>query len=103
AGDLAGADAHLGAFEAHRDAVRAAAIQAEKAVKKASAGAAAGLAAKWFEETLAPHAGDSWIGRLPGDSTELLQEAMNTVKARQWRGVAVLALVADGSVHFGAV
>ncbi len=103
AGDLEGANAHVRQFEAHRDAVRAAAIQAEKAVKKASAGAAAGLASQWYEETLAGFAGDTWVGLLPGDSSELLQEAMNTVKARQFRGIAVMALVDEGTVHLGAI
>jgi alanyl-tRNA synthetase len=102
-GDLAGANAHLKQFEAHRDAVRAAAIQAEKAVKKASAGAAAGLAAQWYEETLAEETGAAWVGLLPGDSPELLQEAMNTVKARQFPGIVALALVDEGTVHLGVV
>lgn len=102
-GDLPGANAHLKQFEAHRDAIRAAAVQAEKAVKKASAGAAAGLASDWYQETLAEYTGETWAGLLPGDSAELLQEAMNTVKARQFRGAVAMALVADGSVHLGVI
>ncbi|HQZ27243.1 MAG TPA: alanine--tRNA ligase [Verrucomicrobiales bacterium] len=101
--DLAGANSHLRQFEAHRDAVRAGAAQAEKAVKKASAGAAAGLASQWYEENLSQSGGANWIGTLPGDSAELLQEAMNVVKARQFPGAVAMALVADGSVHFAAV
>lgn len=103
AGDLAAADAHLARLAAHRDAVRAAAVQAEKAVKKALAGAAAGQAAQWYEDNLASQAGGVWIGRLPEGSPDLLQEALNTVKARQWPGVAVLVLVDGESVHLGAV
>lgn len=102
-GDLPGANTHLKQFEAHRDAIRAAAVQAEKAVKKASAGAAAGLASDWFQETLADYTGETWTGLLPGDSAELLQEAMNTVKARQFRGAVAMALVADGAVHLGVI
>ncbi len=102
-GDLPGANAHLKQFEAHRDAIRAAAVQAEKAVKKASAGAAAGLASEWYQETLAEYTGETWAGLLPGDSADLLQEAMNTVKARQFRGAVAMALVADGSVHLGVI
>ena len=103
ADDLAGANAHLKQFEAHRDAVRGAAIQAEKAVKKASAGAAAGIASQWYEETLASLSGGFWAGLLPGDSPELLQEAMNTVKARQFPGVVAMALVDEGTVHLGVI
>ena len=89
--------------EAHRDSVKAAAVQADKAVKKASAGAAASIAAEWFDETLAQYDGDAYAGLLPGDSPALLQEAMNTVKARQFSGAVALALVADGTIHFGSV
>jgi alanyl-tRNA synthetase len=102
-GDLAGANAHSKQFEAHRDAVRAAAVQAEKAVKKASAGAAAGIASQWYEETLASEGGRFWAGLLPGDSAELLQEAMNTVKARQFAGIVAMALVEEGTVHLGVI
>ncbi len=103
AGDLAGANAHLKQFEAHRDAIRAAAVQAEKAVKKAFSGAAAGVASQWYEETLAGYEGDSWLGLLAGDSAELLQEVMNVVRARQFHGVTGLALIEDGTVHFGMI
>jgi len=102
-GDLAGANAHAKQFEAHRDAVRAAAVQAEKAVKKASAGAAAGIASQWYEETLASEAGRFWAGLLPGDSAELLQEAMNTVKARQFTGIVAMAVVEEDTVHLGVI
>ncbi|MBU6179672.1 MAG: alanine--tRNA ligase, partial [Verrucomicrobia bacterium] len=103
AGDLAGANAHVKQFEAHRDAVRAAAIQAEKAVKKASAGAAAGIASQWYDETLAGQSGGFWAGLLPGDSSELLQEAMNTVKARQFAGIVAMAVIDEGTVHLGVI
>jgi alanyl-tRNA synthetase len=102
-GDLAGANAHVKQFEAHRDAVRAAAIQAEKAVKKASAGAAAGIASQWYDETLAGQSGGFWAGLLPGDSPELLQEAMNTVKARQFSGIVAMAVIDEGTVHLGVI
>lgn len=102
-GDLAAANSHLTAFAAHRDALRAAAIQAEKAVKKASAGAAAALASQWYEETLSATPAADWAGPLPGDSADFLQEAMNVVKARQHRGLVAMTVVEDGSVHFGAL
>jgi len=101
--ELAAANANLKAFEAYRDTLRNAAINAEKSVKKASAGAAAEIAAEWFEETLASLDGNTYAGILPGDSTALLQEAINVVKARQFSGAVALALVADGTVHLGAV
>ncbi|NLT70919.1 MAG: alanine--tRNA ligase [Verrucomicrobiaceae bacterium] len=102
-GDLSAANLHLKQFEAHRDTIRAAAVQAEKAVKKASAGAAADIAARWCEETFTDYEGETWAGLLPGDSPALLQEAMNAVKARHFRGAVAMAVIADGSVHFGVI
>ena len=102
-GELSNANALLRQLESQRDEVKAAAIQAEKAVKKASAGAAASIASDWFQETLADYEGDTYAGVLPGDSPALLQEAMNVVKARGFSGGVALALVADGTVHFGSV
>ncbi len=102
-GDLSAANLHLKQFEAHRDTIRAAAVQAEKAVKKASAGAAADIASRWCEETFAGYEGETWAGLLPGDSSALLQEAMNAVKARHFRGAVAMAVIADGSVHFGVI
>ena len=102
-GDLPGANVHLKQFEAHRDAIRAAAVQAEKSVKKASAGAAAGIASQWCEETFTGYEGETWAGQLPGDSAELLQEAMNAVKSRHFRGAVAMAVIADGSVHLGVL
>ena len=101
--DLPGANVHLKQFEAHRDAIRAAAVQAEKSVKKASAGAAAGIASQWCEETFTGYEGETWAGLLPGDSAELLQEAMNAIKSRHFRGAVAMAVVADGSVHLGVL
>jgi alanyl-tRNA synthetase len=40
---------------------------------------------------------------LPGDSAELLQEAMNTVKARQFTGIVAMAVVEEGTVHLGVI
>jgi len=102
-GDLPGANVHLKQFEAHRDAIRAAAVQAEKSVRKASSGAAAGIASQWCEETFTGYEGETWAGLLPGDSAELLQEAMNAVKSRHFRGAVAMAVVADGSVHLGVI
>tara|TARA_R110000850_G_scaffold169388_7_gene294651 strand:- start:283 stop:3111 length:2829 start_codon:yes stop_codon:yes gene_type:complete len=102
-GDLADANALLKEFGKHRNAVKAAAVQAEKNVKKASAGAAAQIAAQWYEETLANHEGQTYAGLLPGDSPALLQEAMSVVKARQFSGAVALGVLADGTLHFGAI
>ena len=103
AGKLVEANAHLRGYEGQRDEIKAAAVRADKAVKKASAGAAAAIASQWYEETLANLEGDTWAGQLPGESPALLQEAMNVVKARQFEGAVALAVVADGTVHFGSV
>lgn len=102
-GEVALADSLLRKLVAQRDEVRNAAVQAEKALKKASAGAAASIASDWFQDTLAEYEGDTYAGLLPGDSPALLQEAMSVVKARGFSGGVALALVADGTVHFGAV
>lgn len=101
--DLAYANTLLKNFESHRDAVKAAAVQAEKNVKKATAGAAAQIAAQWFDETLADYDGQTYAGLLPGDNAGLLQEAMNIVKARQFRGAVALGLLADDTLHFGSI
>jgi alanyl-tRNA synthetase len=101
--NLADANALLKRFEAQRDELKATAVRADKAVKKASAGAAAAIASSWFEESLAGLDADTWAGLLPGDNPGLLQEAMNVIKARQFSGAVAVALVADGTVHFGAV
>lgn len=103
AGDLPGANSFLKKLEKYRDEARAAAISADKAVKKASAGAAAAIAAQWYDDTIAPLEAGAYAGVLPGDSPALLQEAMNVVKARGFSGAVAMALVADGTVHFGAV
>ncbi|MEM6915728.1 MAG: alanine--tRNA ligase, partial [Verrucomicrobiota bacterium] len=102
-GDLAAATGLLRKYEQLRDAVKTAAIQAEKSVKKASAGAAAQIASAWYEETLAILDGDTYVGLLPGDSPALLQEAMNVVKARQFKGAVALGVLADDTLHFGVV
>ena len=102
-GDLADANTLLKNFEYHRDAVKAAAVQTEKNVKKATAGAAAQIAAQWFDETLADYDGQTYAGLLPGDNLGLLQEAMNIVKARQFSGAVALGLLADGTLHFGSI
>ncbi|MDF1657464.1 MAG: alanine--tRNA ligase [Verrucomicrobiales bacterium] len=102
-GELANANALLKRYEAHRDALKNAAITADKAVKKASAGAAAEIASQWYEDTLADLEADTFAGLLPGDSPALLQEAMNVVKARQFSGAVAIGVVAEGTLHFGAV
>lgn len=101
--DLAYANTLLKNFESHRNAVKAAAVQAEKNVKKATAGAAAQIAAQWYDETLANYDGQTYAGLLPGDNAGLLQEAMNIVKARQFSGAVALGLLADGTLHFGSI
>jgi alanyl-tRNA synthetase len=84
-----------------------AAIEAEKRVKKHQAGAAAKAAAEWLDEAVAAIGSEAAPRRLvaliPGDNAGLLQEALNGLKQRQFPGVAVLAVVADGSAHVGAI
>lgn len=103
AGDPAVADTLLKNFGEHRDATKAAAIEAEKNVKKASAGAAAQIAAQWYEDTLANYGSQTYAGLLPGDNPALLQEAMNVIKARQFSGAVALGVVSGGTLHFGSV
>ncbi|MAS96043.1 MAG: alanine--tRNA ligase [Verrucomicrobiales bacterium] len=103
AGNLVEANALLKQFEAQKDALLAAAITADKAVKKASAGMAAAEASKWFDDTLADSGSTVFAGLLPGDSPAILQEAMNVVKARQFEGAVAIGVIADRTLHFGAV
>ena len=103
AGDPAVADTLLKNFGEHRDTTKAAAIEAEKSVKKASAGAAAQIAAQWYEDTLANYGSQTYAGLLPGDNPALLQEAMNVIKARQFSGAVALGVVSGGTLHFGSV
>ncbi len=90
-----------------RDTVKEAAIAAEKAFKKVSAGAAASQASAWYEENLAPLAGQSggavYAGVIKEGSSELLQEVLNTIKARQFSGAAAVAITEGDTIHFGAV
>ncbi len=106
ADELPEADAALREFREHRDERKALAVKADKALKKASAGAAAEIAATWYEENLADLEGDvplCFVGILPGDSPALLQEAMNTIKARQFRGAAAIGVLDNETLHFGVV
>ncbi|MCB1234292.1 MAG: hypothetical protein KDM91_04400, partial [Verrucomicrobiae bacterium] len=103
---IGGVNAFLQALENHRDALKNAAVEADKRLKKAATGAAAREAAEWLEAAVAGAEGDApkrLVARLTGDNPALLQESLNGLKARQFPGVAVLALVADGTVHLGAL
>ena len=103
AGEPADANTLLKNFGKHRDLTKAAAIEAEKNVKKASAGAAAQIAARWYEDTLNNYDGQTYAGLLPGDNPALLREAMNIIKARQFSGAVALGVVSGGTLHFGSV
>ncbi|MDF1752792.1 MAG: alanine--tRNA ligase [Verrucomicrobiales bacterium] len=112
-------DAHLDADEATEandllndlvktsDELKAAAINAEKALKKASAGAAASIASAWYEEKAAPLAEKGadavFVDVIEDGSPALLQEVLNTVKARQFPGAVAIAVVEDDTIHFGSV
>ncbi len=85
-----------------RDEFKTTAIDAEKSLKKAAAGAAAKEAAEWLEGILADSP-ERIAAVIPGDNANLLQEAMNGLKSRQFQGVATLILVADGTMHVGAL
>ncbi len=111
-GDLAGnpgvaeVNAWLDALTTHRDALRQAGVEADKRLKKAASAIAAKAAAQWLDEAVAEARGEApklLIARIPGDNPGLLQEALTGLKARQFPGVAVLAVVADGTVHVGAL
>ncbi|MEO0413710.1 MAG: alanine--tRNA ligase-related protein, partial [Verrucomicrobiota bacterium] len=101
-GELAQANELLNQFESAKGELKDVAVKAEKAFKKAAAGAAASMASAWFDETLAEATGN-FVGELPAGPPALLQEAMNTLKARQYAGAVALALVDEGTIHFGVV
>ena len=104
--DIAGINALLAELTSHRDELQKAAVDADKRLKKASAGAAAEIASEWLEETLASVEDSSprrLVGLLPGDNPALIQETLTGLKRRQFDGVAVLALVAGDTVHIAAV
>ncbi len=108
AGDpgVAEVNAWLEALTSHRDALKQASIEADKKLKKAAAAIAAKAAAQWLDDAIEGAEGDApktIVAQIPGDNAGLLQEAMNGLKARQFPGVAVLAVVADGKVHVGAL
>jgi alanyl-tRNA synthetase len=103
--DIAGINELLDELTVHRDELQKAAVDADKRLKKASAGAAAEIASQWLDQTLAEVADDSpkrLVGLLPGDNPALIQEALTGLKRRQFDGVAVLALVAGDTVHIAA-
>ncbi len=103
-GNLSAADKKLNAFQTHRDELKAKAIQADKSLKKASAGAAASIAAQWYTDEIEGLSGNVYAGILPGDSPALLQEAINTIKSRQFEGAVAVGLLDDGgTLHFGAI
>jgi len=104
AGNLSVADEKLNTFQTYRDDLKAKAIQADKSLKKASAGAAASITAQWYTDEIEGLSGNVYAGLLPGDSPALLQEAMNTIKARQFKGAAAIGVLDDGgTLHFGAI
>ncbi|MGY8642153.1 MAG: alanine--tRNA ligase [Verrucomicrobiales bacterium] len=85
-----------------RDELKTAAVDAEKSLKKAAAGAAAKQASEWLETILADSP-TRIAEQIPGDNANLLQEAMNGLKNRGFEGVAALVLVADGTIHVGSL
>ncbi|MCB1088157.1 MAG: alanine--tRNA ligase, partial [Verrucomicrobiae bacterium] len=87
------------------DETNEAAVEAEKRLKKLQAGAAAKAAGEWLENAITTAEGDApkrLVAQIPGDNADLLQEALNGLKQRQFPGVALLAVVAEGTVHIGA-
>ena len=103
---VAQVNAWLNALTAHRDELKQACIEAGKRLKKAASAVAAKGAAQWLEDSVAKAEGEApkrLVAQIPGDNPGLLQEAMNGLKSRQFPGVAVLAVVADGTVHVGAI
>lgn len=107
AGEAGKANAGLGRLISMKNDLRDGAISAEKAVRKAQAGEAASLASRWYEEKLAPldKGGEPpvFVGVIEDGSPSLLQEIMNTVKARQFPGAMAVAVVDEDKILFGAV
>ena len=103
--DIAGINALLTELNTHRDELQKAAASADKRLKKASAGAAAQIASQWLDEKL-PQLEDAspqrLVGLLPGDNAAVVQEALTSLKRRQFDGVAVLVLAAEDTVHIAA-
>ncbi|NNE93939.1 MAG: alanine--tRNA ligase, partial [Verrucomicrobiales bacterium] len=101
-GDFQGASDEVDSLKTQRDELKNAVIETEKFLKKLNAKNAAKAAAEWLETALA---GDPKriAAQIPGDNANLLQEALNGLKARQFEGAAALILIADGTIHVGAL
>ena len=106
ANETAEADELLRKWNDCRDEVKAAAVRAEKRCKKATAGAAASRASDWYQTELEKLAkkgpGAVYAGVIEHGSPALLQEALNVIRARQFPGAAVVAVVEEDTIHFGA-
>ncbi|MCL4104604.1 UNVERIFIED_CONTAM: hypothetical protein GTU68_004558 [Idotea baltica] len=101
-GDFQGASDEVDSLKTQRDDLKNAVVETEKLLKKLNAKNAAKAATEWLETALA---GDPKriAAQIPGDNANLLQEALNGLKARQFDGAAALVLVADGTIHVGAL
>jgi alanyl-tRNA synthetase len=96
--------ADLAAWTTYRDAIKTAAANADKALKKQqSAGAAAEADAKLVELIEAAGGDVPLIAEPFEGSPALLQELLNGVKKRQFAGVAVFTVNDGDKVHLGVV
>ncbi len=93
------AEGDIDQLAAHRDALKEAAIEAEKAVRKLQ-GAAAAKQADALMGALIDEGGSSIVANFDGDGG-LLQELLNTLKKRQFAGVAVVTVTEDDKAHLG--
>ncbi len=98
--EFSGSEADVAALENHRNAMKEAAVEAEKKLKKSQGAAASKQASALLEETIA-NADGAIVESFEGDA-QLMQELLNTLKKKQFGGVAVLTIPADdGKVHIG--
>ena len=86
---------------AHRDALKKAAIEAEKALKKSAGANLAAEADAQIAELIASASGDSpaIIEELPGANPQLLEELLNSLKKQAFPGIAILAVPESDKVH----
>ncbi|CAN5360813.1 alanine--tRNA ligase [soil metagenome] len=91
----------IDALTAYRDALRHAAAEADKTLRKAKIAAAAREAEATLSELIAQSQG-SLIHSVEG-TPALLQEFLNTLKKKQFEGVAILAVhdPDTGKIHLG--
>ncbi|MFV1995751.1 MAG: alanine--tRNA ligase-related protein, partial [Verrucomicrobiales bacterium] len=97
---LAGGAGEIAALEAHLNALKKAAIDADKTLKKQAGAAASRQAGALLGDIIEAAGGAPIVERFEGEAS-LLQELLNTLKKERFANVAVLALADAGKVHIG--